>query len=465
MKNNIYSLPDEFVSPASLAGMSEDSSVLVAFSGGADSAALLHMTVNYARIHGGKVFAAHVNHMIRGAEADRDEDFCRKTAEKLGIPIFVCRRDVPAFARESSQSVETAARQVRYEFFSKIMKENGISLLATAHNANDNLETQLFNLARGCGLDGICGIPSTRICGGGRVVRPILKMSRAKILGYCNENDLQFVTDSTNTDTDYTRNMIRAEIIPALLKINAGAVENASRLSASLRDDALCINSLTEWFLEEMNVDASFEIEKILGSPPAVTSRAIRTLYSHVSEGECLENTHITAIRRLCESAVPHSSLDLPHGICAKIENGRLYLDKKTVTPSPSEDYEMTLSTGINDLSAIHAQIIIGNSQNTINIYKKSIRMYFDFDKINGTLKVRNRHPGDKIKFKGVNRSVKKLLCDLKIPLELRYRLPMLCDENGIVAIPFAAVRDGAELRGAAARSSERCIVLQFGLL
>lgn len=462
MKATPYSLPEGFVSPASLAGVSEDSAVLVAFSGGADSTALLHMTVRYARAHGAKVFAAHVNHMIRGEEADRDEQFCRSVCDSLDVPLFVCRRDVPAFAAESSQSVETAARQVRYEFFDSIMKENGIGLLATAHNANDNLETQIFNLARGCGIDGMCGIPRTRPCENGTVVRPILRMSRAHIIDYCRENRLDYVTDSTNVDTDYTRNMIRAEIIPSLTKINAGAVENASRLSDSLYEDALCIDSLAEWFLEELNDDASFETEKILGSPPAVANRAIRALYEHVSEGESLAYTHVSAIRRLCENAVPHSSLDLPFGVKARIENGRLYLDKHTEIPTPSDDYEIPLLEGVNDISAVRGQIIIGNSQNAKNIYKKSILMYFDFAKINGTLTARNRRAGDKIRIRGVNKSVKKLLCDMKIPLELRYRLPVICDDDGIVAIPFAAARDGVQLSKHADKTNALC--LQFCL-
>lgn len=463
MTEEKYSSPPCFSPPWTLAGADAEAPVLVAFSGGADSSTLLDMTVKYARAHGGKVFAAHVNHMIRGAEADRDEDFCRDTAASLGVELFVHRFDVPAYAREHGMSIETAARQVRYAFFDKIMSENGISLLATAHNANDNLETQLFNLARGCGLDGICGIPETRKCKHGTVVRPLLRMSREKILGYCRENGISFVTDSTNTDTDYTRNMIRAEIIPALRKINAGAVENASRLAVSLREDALCLEGMTDWFLEELNDDASMELEKLLGSPPAIVNRAVRSLYSHVSEGGRLEHVHMSAIRSLCEAGVPHSSVDLPRGVKAKIEQGRLYLEKADVQNPSCEEYFSELTEGVNTLSAVRAQIIIGNSQKTLNIYKKSIRMYFDFATINGALTARSRKAGDKIRLNGVNKSVKKLLCDLKIPLELRYRLPMICDSNGIVAIPFAAVRDGVKYKGTDKDKDALC--LEFGLL
>lgn len=453
-------IPSGFVSPARLAGLDEGAPVLVAFSGGADSTALLTMTAAHARQTGSTVYAAHVNHMIRGAEADRDEEFCRSVAASLGVELFVHRFDVPKYAQDESLSIETAARLVRYDFFNTVMEENGIEILATAHNANDNLETQIFNLTRGCGLDGMCGIPETRPCKSGTVVRPILRMSRAEILDFCRENGLSFVTDSTNTDTDYTRNMIRAEIIPALEKINSAAVKNASRLSASLRDDALCLDGMAEWFLEELNDDASFEIEKLLGSPPAIANRAIRALYSHVSGGAALEQVHISAIRKLCTSAVPHSSLDLPCRIIARIEQNRLYIEAATDGYAPPEDYSVQLKDGVNLIPSINAQIIVGNLQDSKNVYKNSILLYLDSDKINGALTARNRRAGDKIKVRGVNKSVKKLLCDLKIPLDIRYRLPMICDSEGIVAIPFAVARDKAQLSSSASGSG--ALQLQF---
>ena len=437
----------KFTSPAQLSGMPEDTPVLVAFSGGADSTSLLHMLTQNARQTGARIYAAHVNHMIRGAEADRDEEFCRKTAEELGIQIFVCRKDVPAYAKERGESIETTARNVRYEFFDSIMREHSIPLLATAHNANDNLETMIFNMIRGCGLTGMCGIPQTRSCSYGTVVRPILSMSREEILQYCEENKLSYVTDSTNIDTDYTRNKIRHEIIPSLMSINSAAVENSARLSRSLRDDSMCLISMADWFLEELNEDASIETEKLLGSPAAIANRAIMSLYHDVSDGKSLEAVHIDAVRALCADAVPHSAIDLPNGIVAKIESKRLYIEKKTEKLKASPQFSQTLCQGENFISEINAQIIIGNSQNAKNIYKNSILLYFDSAKICGNLVARDRRPQDKIKVGGMNKNVKKLLCDKKIPLDIRYRLPIICDDNGIVAIPFTAVRDGMTAR------------------
>ena len=440
------SLPREFRSAHALCGADKSESILAAFSGGSDSSAMLDMLAKYCAQTGTALYAAHVNHCIRGAEADKDEEFCRETAKRLGVKIFVLKVDVPAYAQEHKLSVETAARELRYEFFDRIMRENNIHILATAHNANDNLETILFNLSRGCGLSGICGIPPVRKCEGGYVVRPILEMSKTQILEYCRDNGIEFVTDSTNTDTDYTRNMIRAQIIPALMAINSGAVENAARLSATLRDDAACLESMTDWFLESIEDDMSVDTEKLVGSPAAISSRVIIALYREVSDGKSLEQVHVNDIIRLCERCVPHSKIQLPSGIDAKIENKRLYFEKRCELPSAPEDFCVTLTDGKNSIPQINAEIITKGSQDE-NISENSISLYFNSAKICGSLVARNRQSSDKIKVNGVNKSIKKLLCDKKIPLEIRYRLPVICDDEGVIAVPFLAVADRARTK------------------
>ena len=442
------SLPHEFRSPHELCGAEVGESILAAFSGGSDSSAMLDMLAKYCATTGTTLFAAHVNHGIRGAEADSDEEFCKREAERLGIKLFVLKEDVPAYAQAHKLSIETAARQVRYEFFDSIMRENNIHILATAHNANDNLETMLFNLSRGCGLSGICGIPPTRKCENGYVVRPILEMSKAQILEYCKDNGIEFVTDSTNTDTDYTRNMIRAQIIPALMGINEGAVENAARLSRALRDDARCLESMTDWFLEELEEDMSIDTQKLIGSPVAIASRAIIALYKDASGGESLEQVHVTDILRLCEKCVPHSKIQLPANIDARIENKRLYFEKRQETPKSTEEYCVTLKNGVNYIPQTNATVIIGDLQDDENIRGNVTELYFDSTKISGALVARSRIPSDKIRVGGINKSIKKLLCDKKIPLEIRYRLPVICDGEGVIAVPHLATADKARTKG-----------------
>ena len=176
-----YRLPEGFAAPHEISGFDIGTPILVAFSGGSDSASLLHMMRGYADMTGTPIYAAHVNHGIRGDEADRDEQFCRSVAKEYGIEIFVLNADVPSIARERRLSVETAAREVRYEFFARIMEEQNIPILAVAHNADDNLETVLFNISRGSGLSGVSGIPKTRELSIGVMIRPILAVSKSDI--------------------------------------------------------------------------------------------------------------------------------------------------------------------------------------------------------------------------------------------------------------------------------------------
>lgn len=435
-------LPKHFTSPHELSGFSSNTPILLGFSGGADSTALLHMLCIYGASTGAPIYAAHVHHGIRGEEADRDEEFCRSTAQSLGIPLFVHHADVPALAKEYGESVETTARRVRYRFFGELMREHSISILVTAHNANDNLETMLFNLIRGSGLSGMCGIPTSRLCDGGVLVRPIHRMTRKEIFDYCRKHHLSYVNDSTNTDTDYTRNRIRSEILPQLTAINPCAVEHAARLAETLRSDHLCLESMARMFLEELRQGDALETEKINGSPDAIVTRALRELYREISDGKSLEYTHLLALKQLSEKSVPHSSVTLPYGWEAVIEDGWLRFQKKE-SLSPTEPFRIPLKNGKNTISQIACEIIMGTSQNTKNIYKNSIQFRMDSAKIKGILYARSRLPGDRIQMSGMHKSIKKLFGEKKIPLALRGRLPILCDDDGIAAIPLIGMRDG----------------------
>ena len=451
-------LPDNFVSPHKITNTSAVAPILLGFSGGADSSALLHMLSIYSKETGCRLYAAHINHCIRGEEADRDELFCVETVKKYGVEIFVLKADVPHIAKESGESIETAARKVRYAFFEELMKKHSIPLLATAHNANDNLETVLFNLSRGAGLDGLCGIPESRETNGGQIVRPILKMSREEILEYCNKNSLSFVIDSTNTDTDYTRNKIRAEIIPSLLSINGSAIKNASRTKEILCADALYLWQESDKFLAENLKDGKISLKALQKAPSPIFNRAMMRTFSEISDGALLDSVHLESIRKLVIKSEIHSSIDLPSSIEAVIEDGLLL--RKKVETLQIEPYDIELSDENNYISQTNCEIIIGNSQRKINVYKKSILLYIDFGKIKGALKVRCRLSGDRILENGMHKSLKKLTCDRKVPLELRSRIPVIYDDEGIVAVPFVAVRVGARSNG----SNKNALPLHFYL-
>ena len=193
--------------------------VLVALSGGADSVALLRALQALAY----PVRAFHLNHCLRGAESDRDEAFCRALCAGLGVPLTVERIDVAA-ARAAGEGIEAAARRIRY---ARLTAAAQGAKIATAHTADDNLETMLFHLVRGTGPKGLAGIPPVR----GQVIRPLLGVTRAAVEAYLHALGQDYVTDSTNADDAYTRNRIRHEVVPVLRQINPAVSGAAARLA------------------------------------------------------------------------------------------------------------------------------------------------------------------------------------------------------------------------------------------
>ena len=163
------------------------------------------------------------------------------------------------------------------------------------------------------------------------------------------------------------------------------------------------------------------------------------TSYPHSVQELCL--LHINSLRELALRAVPHSSVSLPAGIEGVIEGGKLCL-RETKKKTEISDYSLVLCEGKNFISQTNTEIFIGNSQNAKNVYKKSIILYIDSAKIKGELFARSRRAGDSIRVRGMTKSLKKLLCEKKIDLELRARLPIICDSEGVVAVPLVAVCD-----------------------
>ncbi len=201
--------------------------ILVAFSGGPDSVALAFLLNKL----GYDIALAHFNFKLRGKDSDEDESFARHFAKELGVEIFVNSENTVEYARQNKLSVETAARQLRYTWFSDLSRGKGFSKIATAHNADDNVETILFNISRGTGLRGLAGIPVKN----GNIIRPLLFAYKHEILDFCKENNLGFRIDKTNFETEFTRNRIRHLIIPKFEEINPRFKNNVNRMAVNVR--------------------------------------------------------------------------------------------------------------------------------------------------------------------------------------------------------------------------------------
>ena len=225
--------------------LSSEDVVLVALSGGADSMALLYFLYKNCNY---KLYAAHINHNLRGEESDGDEEFVKTCCKNLKIELFILNADVKIEAQCKGFSIEQAARSIRYDFLEKTA-EGLHAKIATAHTLSDNMETVLFNLVRGTGIKGLCGIPPVR----NNIIRPLLECTRAEIEEYCAKNNLSYVIDSTNTDTKYNRNFIRHKIIPALYQINPSFDIGVNRLTEGLRNDEDYLSELANAHIKQYN--------------------------------------------------------------------------------------------------------------------------------------------------------------------------------------------------------------------
>lgn len=202
----------------------------VALSGGADSVALLLILHDLQPQFGYTLQAVHVHHGIRGEEADRDAAFCEQLCAQYGVPLQCRYVNVPAFAEAQKLSPETAARILRYEALGEAAPDG---LIATAHHADDQAETLLFHLTRGCGLRGLCGIPPKRE----RIIRPLLHVAKQTLLAFLSRRCQTYMTDSTNLSEEPSRNFLRHRVMPLLEAQNPAALRHMTRTADMLSED------------------------------------------------------------------------------------------------------------------------------------------------------------------------------------------------------------------------------------
>lgn len=388
--------------------------VTVAFSGGADSTALLHLMMRAREYYGINLTAAHLNHGVRGQESDRDEEFVRELCIKWGIDLFCEKTDAPAIAKARKISIELACRQARYEFLSRVAK----GVVATAHNANDNLETMLLNFTRGTALKGLCGIPVKRDI----FIRPLLSFTRDEIERYCRENGLEYVTDSTNLSDDYTRNLIRHKVVPVLKQINPSVEAAAARLSSVLADDEAVLEESARKLLSRAERDdGGLSAREIVRAGPAVGRRAV-SLYLKKEIPDACSYLHIKSVYDICASS---GRVSLPCDREAVVYNGVLRLPLYGDNSS-GDRILVRISETVNDLFTKDKKI------NNL-LLKNSL----DCDKIVGQLVTRVRMPEDKMRIynrKGT-KSLKKIYNEYRIPPQQRKNLPVIADDEGIVWI------------------------------
>ena len=423
-------------------GMAEyiDKGVLLGFSGGADSVMLLLFLLEYRRRaeKNFPILCVHVNHRIRGDEAMRDELFSKETVEDSDAEFISVSLDVPKMAKDSGIGIEEAARNARYSVFREIINgRNDISCVAVAHNATDNLETVIFNMLRGAGLSGVCGIKPVRE----NIVRPLICVSKKDIVVALDAFGIPYVTDSTNLSSQYSRNYIRNEILPLFSRITPNPEASVSRMSENLLMDLSHLNDEASLYVEDYDRRGYIPASVLAHLSPSVFARVISALTFRIS-GVYPEEKHVSAIRTLIKKdnftfSLPGKyNLSCQRGKCKFIEKSNENAYKSLIFP---------LNFGENKISGTNLVVYIGDvKESLINVYSFSIKTQISFDIINKGIFLRFRRDGDSYRYSGITHKLKKVFNDRGIPPRERDYIPILADDSGIIWIPGLSVKDGA---------------------
>lgn len=406
--------------------------VLVGFSGGADSLFLMLSLIEIKKHINFDIYAAHLNHGIRGIDALNDENFVVDFCKKESIPLFCKTVNIPQISRESKISEETAGRNERYKFFNEICKENNINKIAVAHNMNDSVETVIYNMIRGASLNGLGGIKPVN----NNIIRPIIEVSRDEIEGYLKKYERSYCTDSTNLTDLYTRNKIRNVILKNMREINPSVIQTIHSNTLNLRNDDDFINDYTKKLncisAEDKNVLVDkkiFDKEHI-----SVKFRIIRYAFE-LLKGNCegISSAHLEIITN---ASISGRTYNMPGGIRVSVSFDKIVFMCETNKQSGFE-YNYTVGETTEYLPGMFLTSFYCDKY-----YPEDTNcLYIDADKLKTKhLKLRSRLDGDKFIPYGMKtqKKLKKYFIEQKIPSYKRDEVPIIIDgENIVCVVPY----------------------------
>ncbi|WP_188456130.1 tRNA lysidine(34) synthetase TilS [Virgibacillus oceani] len=418
--------------------LSPHKTILVGVSGGPDSMALLHFLCSIQNDWGLKIVAVAIDHQLRGDESRGDIDYVKLMCEKWNIDFYGTSVDVPSYKIDRQVGTELAARELRYGVFAEQMKKYNADYLALGHHGDDQVETMLMGITRYANSRALGGIPVKRNFSTGKIIRPLLCVSRMEIERYCSRNHIIPRRDSSNEETDFTRNYFRKYIVPLLKEQNRNIHTTVQHLSESLQDDEQFLmkeahNLFKKVILtDEKNNRASLEISEFETYCRALQRRVYHLILNYLYDElpNHLSYMHEEQFFALLKSNKANARIDFPHGLIVEKSYQRLnfyfsnhdqklYPFHKTITLPGKTD----LPNG-SKLMAIHTEDPEAQSE----------RNYLcGVDQVDLPLHIRTRRAGDRMRWAGLNGSkkVKDIFIDAKIPVNERDKWPIVTDNNG----------------------------------
>lgn len=395
--------------------------VVAALSGGEDSVCLLHLLASCREELGFFLSAAHMNHMLRGEESQRDERFVRGLCERMDVPLTVCKEDVRAKAKARKKGIEETARELRYRFFSSLPADK----IAVAHHLDDQIETVLFRFARGTGLKGLCGMRMRR----GNIIRPLLFTPKSEIHEYVSAQDLEFVSDSSNDDVSYARNRIRHEVLPSLMKTNSAFFAAAARClrSVSLDEDFLEAQTEEKFLGLYDPKEQSLDIENLPDIHPALQRRLVLRYFQELHIPDPDEKHVLLLLDNILNTGY---AVTLPSGTVVQIEAKRISVKRTQESPS-----------------CVHIPFSQNSLPTVMTFFDKTLRLSVtqtppkpgsfaaDADRLDTDLILRSPKAGDRIDIvkRNCTKTLKKLYTEFHIPAYERNTLPVIADSEGVI--------------------------------
>lgn len=415
--------------------------IVLGLSGGPDSVCLLHVLNRLKKDFNIEIYAAHLNHQIRGIEAQKDALYVSKLCEDMGIIFFVKSINVPKYCENEGLSLEEGARKLRYEMFYEIKDKIKANKIAIGHNLNDQAETVMMRIMRGTGLKGLKGIDYIR---DNCIIRPILDVERNEIEEYCEAYNLNPRIDKTNLENIYTRNKIRLDLLPYMKdNFNSNVIESIVRMSNSLKSDNDYIEKEAEAkFREVSNIKekgfVEINLDDFVCLHDAIKVRVLRNSIKHIlGDTNFVDQRHIEDIMSLEDNSKVNKMLTLPRNIFVYRKKDSIILTNEEIVNEEIEFYYNIPSNGFIKIKELKQ--IIETQVMSIDRYKSmkldNSSKGFDFNKVKGGIVIRSRRQGDKIKLAMGSKKVKDLFIDLKIPREERCKIPIITDSEGIICV------------------------------
>ena len=409
-------------------------SVTAGISGGADSVCLFFVLQKLREEYDLKPKVLHVMHGIREEEAERDMEFTKDLCKKYGVPFEVKRVDVPELAAKRKESLEEAGRYARYQAF----KETGSDRIAVAHNANDRAETVLFNLFRGSGIRGLCGIEPVN----GNIIRPLLGVTRNEIEEYLKRIGEEYVIDSTNLENEYSRNRIRNVILKNAAQINAAAVEHICESAQELKRTDAFLGELTDRAYENYVTfsgnEARIPVRAYEELDGLIFDRLIYRVLADLSgRKKDITSEHVKDVAGLFAKS-SGKKVSLIYSLTAMRSFDEVIIKKGGEGQEKPENItlEDILSgtvTGLSDGREIKAGIL---KKDEVKIENLSYTKWFDYDKIKNSAVFRTRKNGDTVSIPGGNKKLKDVLIEARVPADERDSLYVLADGQDIMWVP-----------------------------